>query len=381
MTKIYMIRHAQAEGNIYRRAHGQYDSGVSPKGRRQIEALAERFRDERIDALYSSDLRRAVQTAGAITKYHELALQTDPRLRELAIGVWEDVPFGNLEHADPEQMYNFNNDPAAWRAEGGESWAALQARMREAVTEIAARHPGQTVACVSHGLAIRALLAGILGVPSEKISTLPHGDNTSVSLLEAEGGALRAAWCNDAAHLPGELSTFARQSWWQEPGKPDPNNVRFQRLDPARYPSRYLDFYARTWKAVHGNLDGFHAALYRDDAIAHVKACPDALATIVRPDGEVVGITELDTERFSAQGVGWICLCFVEEACRRQLLGVQLVGHAVSVFRRLGLTCARLNVFEGNTGAIKFYESCGFRKVGESEGVNGNRLLIMEKPL
>ena len=381
MTKIYIIRHAQAEGNIYRRAQGQYDGGVSPKGRLQIEALAERFRRERIDALYSSDLRRAVQTAGAITKYHDLTPRTDPRLREWAIGVWEDVPFGNLEYAEPEQMYNFNNDPAAWHAEGGEPWAALQKRMREAVAEIAARHPDQTVACVSHGVAIRALLADILGVPSKKIPTLPHGDNTSVSLLEAEGGTLRAAWCNDAAHLSGGLSTFARQSWWQDSGRPDPNNVRFLRLDPGRYPSRYLDYYARTWKAVHGNLDGFHSALYRDDAIAHVAACPDALVTIVRPDGEVVGITELDTERFREQGVGWICLCFVEEPYRRQLLGVQLVGHAVSVFRRLGLRYARLNVFEGNAGAIKFYEACEFRTVGESEGVNGNRLLIMEKPL
>ena len=56
MTKIYLIRHAEAEGNLYRRIHGQYDSLVTPRGYRQIEALAERFRDVKIDALYASDL-------------------------------------------------------------------------------------------------------------------------------------------------------------------------------------------------------------------------------------------------------------------------------------------------------------------------------------
>ena len=64
MTRVYLIRHAEAEGNIYRRAQGQYDGAVSAKGLRQIAALAERFRTERIDALYTSDLSRTRATAG-----------------------------------------------------------------------------------------------------------------------------------------------------------------------------------------------------------------------------------------------------------------------------------------------------------------------------
>ena len=58
MTDIYLIRHAEAEGNLYRRAHGQYDSNLTTLGRRQLLPLAERFRDIPIDALYSSDLVR-----------------------------------------------------------------------------------------------------------------------------------------------------------------------------------------------------------------------------------------------------------------------------------------------------------------------------------
>ena len=380
MTRVYLIRHAEAEGNIYRRAQGHYDGLVSAKGLRQIDALAERFRNERPDALYSSDLRRTIATAGAITKYHALEIRTDPRLRELFLGPWEDVPFGDLLYRDPALMRAFNDDPDAWRVDGAETFPAMTKRLRGAVTDLAARHDGQTIVCVSHGMAIRSLTADILGVPSAEIRSVPHGDNTAVTLLEAEGETLRVVYASDASHLPEALSTFARQSWWKKPGAVDLNNVRFRRLDPARYPGVYTDFYEKTWRDVHGDLSGFQPAVYLDAAKRHVRADPDALVTILRPDGETAGITELDILREARNGCGWICLCYVEPACRRMQIGAQLIGHAVSVFRRLGRRAIRLSVYEGNRGAIRFYEEFGFQTVGETEGVS-SRLLIMEKEL
>ena len=380
MTKVYLIRHGEAEGNIYRRAQGQYDGAISAKGLRQIAALAERFRDEHIDALYTSDLRRTVATAGAITNYHALEMRPEPRLREIDLGPWEDKPFGDLLYADPVQMHAFNDDPAAWYVPGAETFPHLTQRIRGIVTELAARHDGQTIVCVSHGMAIRSLTADILGVPSREIHRVPHGDNTAVTLLEAEGGALRVVYANDASHLPEELSTFARQSWWKKPGTVDLNNVRFQRLDPKKHPRVYTSFYEKTWRDVHGSLDGFQPSVYLDAAVRHVRACPDALVTILRPDGEMVGVTELDTARGAAEGCGWICLCYVEPECRRMQIGAQLIGHAVSVFRRMERRAVRLSVFEGNEGAIRFYEEFGFRAVGETEGVS-SRLLVMEKEL
>ena len=65
MTRIYIIRHAEAEGNLYRRIHGQYDSLVTPLGYRQIQALEKRFQDIYLDAVYSSDLFRTQTTAKA----------------------------------------------------------------------------------------------------------------------------------------------------------------------------------------------------------------------------------------------------------------------------------------------------------------------------
>ena len=78
MTTLFLIRHAQAEGNLYRIAQGHFDSCITALGYRQIDALAERFKNVHLDALYSSDLRRTRTTATAITRYHDLEMHTTP---------------------------------------------------------------------------------------------------------------------------------------------------------------------------------------------------------------------------------------------------------------------------------------------------------------
>ena len=88
MTKIYLIRHAEAEGNLYRRIQGQYDSLITDNGYRQIAALTGRFADVHVDAVYSSDLFRTMTTAGAIWRSHGLELRTRPDLREIGVGEW-----------------------------------------------------------------------------------------------------------------------------------------------------------------------------------------------------------------------------------------------------------------------------------------------------
>ena len=93
MTTVYLIRHAQAEGNYFRRFHGQYDSPVTALGRRQIACLERRFADVHIDAVYASDLRRTCQTAESIYLPKNLPLHREPGLREINLGEWEDVPF------------------------------------------------------------------------------------------------------------------------------------------------------------------------------------------------------------------------------------------------------------------------------------------------
>ena len=111
MTEIYVIRHVQAEGNLYRHMQGHWDGDVTSLGRLQRDALAERFRDIPVDAVYSSDLYRARFTATAVTRYHpQLRIREDRRLREINVGPWEAVPFANAVWEQPELFDAFHAD-------------------------------------------------------------------------------------------------------------------------------------------------------------------------------------------------------------------------------------------------------------------------------
>lgn len=120
MTTIYLIRHAEAEGNVFRRIHGQYDSCVTPNGRRQIAALAQRFAGIPVDAVYASDLKRTCLTATAHLPAEGPAA---PPRRALPRGrprPWEDTPFGELERRYPAQLHAFSHDSYHWYVEGAE---------------------------------------------------------------------------------------------------------------------------------------------------------------------------------------------------------------------------------------------------------------------
>lgn len=380
MTKLYLIRHAEAEGNLYRRAQGQYDSNVTPLGQAQIAALAERFQSTPIDALWSSDLVRTRSTAAAILRFHpNLTLHTTARLREIAVGAWEDVPWGNIARTEPEQLWLFDHDPARWSVPGGEPFSALTARMENAVLTLAAKYSGETVAIVSHGLAIRALLCRLLGVSSEDIGSLPYGDNTAVSLLTEENGRLRVQWYNDSSHLDGGLSTFSRQSWRRPGTSAERKYTRFEPLDPRREPELYSRCYAETWKSSHGDLKGYAPVIYLRMAERHARQ--DARCVMKLYQGQTFGgLIELDPDRGQEDGSGWISLVYIDPALRRQRLGAQLIGHAVSYFRRQGRRLLRLHVSATNETAIGFYGRAGFVKRGETAGVGGP-LYLMEKDI
>ena len=105
MTRLYLIRHAEAEGNLYRIAHGHYNGLITNyRGYQQIDALRERFREVDIDAVYSSDLYRTQTTARAIWLPKSLPLRLEPAFREICMGQWEDHTWHELNVKYPEDM-------------------------------------------------------------------------------------------------------------------------------------------------------------------------------------------------------------------------------------------------------------------------------------
>lgn len=204
MTRIYLIRHAEAEGNLYRIVQGQGNSNLTDRGWRQVKALEQRFADIHIDKVYTSDLYRTCATASALYKPKGLTPIRRKDLREIYVGDWEGRTWGDIARKWPEQMRYFSHRPDLWYSEGAETPLGVLERVRKAVFSIAAENEGKTVAVFSHGYAIRLLLADLQGYPIERMGESPTGQNTAVSLLEWEKGEMKVLFRDDTAHLQRE---------------------------------------------------------------------------------------------------------------------------------------------------------------------------------
>lgn len=369
MTTIYIIRHAEAEGNLYRRVHGWYNSLITDNGYRQIAALRGRFAKIQVDAVYSSDLFRTMTTAKAIYPSHGLELHTTPALREIGVGAWEDRPWGELERRDAMRLIRFNHAAPDFLVEGGETFAQVQARMKGTVVDIAARHPGQTVALFSHGSAIRCLQGAIRGMGPGEMDGLSHSDNTGVTCLEVEGGHIRIVYENDNSHLPEEISTLASQKWWKaREGSLADANMWFRPLDLEGEEARYLEARHDAWVDIHGPEAPFDGAAFLADAAGCWKQDKGKALTVAMLRDQPAGLLQLDLARFAEQGVGYIPFVYMTPRHRKKGLGVQLIGQAISVFRPLGRTRLRLRCAPENGVAQRFYRKYGFVKVGEEHG-------------
>jgi probable phosphoglycerate mutase len=345
MTRIYLIRHAEAEGNLYRIAQGQYNSILTDRGWRQVRALERRFAGVRIDAVYASDLYRTCATASAIYKPRGLPLHRRQDLREICVGDWEQQTWGEIYRRDPVQMENFSSRLTQWHIDGAETpWQVLD-RVRSALWEIAGENEGRTVAVFSHGYAIRLLLADLQGYPMERVGETPHGDNTAVSLLEVEQGRARVVFRDDNSHLqtPECLGNARKRATALEPG------LWFR---PLRLPEQapfLTDCVSGAWTAA-----GEDRSFQRERLLADAA---ERFTLVGYLREEPVGLVQLGPEP------GWISLACLREDCRGRGFGVQLIGQAVQHARPLGCQALRTDLPAGSP-ARRFFTEYGFAPAG-----------------
>ena len=324
MTRIYLIRHAEAEGNLYRIAHGHYDSLITERGYRQIAALRERFAHIPIDAVYASDLFRTRTTARAIYEPKGLPLHPTPAFREVGIGVWEGRPWQELAMTDPEELDRFNRDMANWHVEGSETVEGVLNRYIPALRAIGEEYDGKTVAVFSHGTVLRLVLGTLQGLTMEAINKTRHGDNTSVSLLEYEDGQFRVIYRDDNSHLvEAGLSTLARQTWWKD-----------------KKMTERGEYYGPMTEADCRSLSECGAAVPEGGEVIAVHY-----------DGEVIGGLQL----LPGGVIGWYWL---RPDYRGRRLGVPPLGQAVQHFRTQGVENLLLRC--GDEDLRRFFESLGF---------------------
>ena len=214
VTTVYLVRHGEAEGNAQEFFQGSIDTALTEKGLRQLDCLAERFRNIHLDAVYTSPFSRARQTAEAVNRYHGLTLIPDERLCEINAGDWEHQKWADLPQMFPEEYALWTQKMYAFCAPHGDKMTDVYARMRDAVTEIAAANAGKTIAVASHGCALRNFLCFVEFGDITRLKDVGWADNTAVSLAEYDReSGWRLVFKNNAEHLTPELSTLRTSKW------------------------------------------------------------------------------------------------------------------------------------------------------------------------
>ena len=215
VTSVYLVRHAEAEGNQKEFFQGNIDTPLTEKGEQQLEYLAERFRGVHLDAIYFSPFQRTRLTAEAVNRHHGLNMIPEFELREINGGEWEGRSWSDLPSAFPKEYLLWTKDMAHFRAPSGDAMIDVYQRMRAAITAIAAEHAGETVAVFSHGCALRNFLSFAEFGTVNGLPDVGWSDNTAVSLAEydTDTGAWRLVFKNDSSHLPPELSTLRQSAW------------------------------------------------------------------------------------------------------------------------------------------------------------------------
>ncbi len=216
MTTVYLIRHAQCDGNLYRQYDGWYNTPLTPFGRQQAAALAKRFETIHLDAVYSSDQTRAMETACAVAGPKGMAVQPHRGLRETNLGIWDHMDWGDIRALWPGQTEVYAKQMHIWKALGAERLRDVGCRVVDALWEIARANDGKTVAVVSHGDVIQMAVGLLRGKTLEQLGhTGNYSTNTAVTRLEFDGGQVRFVFEYDFTHLPPELvSRFENDQKW-----------------------------------------------------------------------------------------------------------------------------------------------------------------------
>jgi broad specificity phosphatase PhoE len=201
MARIYFLRHGETEWNAEGRVCGRTDVLLSDVGREQACRLAERMKSIRVEALYSSPLRRALDTAHIVGEAMGHTSVVDDRLMELDYGDWEGKTFAEVERADPAAYYAWVADPGSLAPPGGESGEQLVERVVPFFDFIAARYGEASVAVVCHKTVGRLFACHILHAPLAGYRWRVVVDNASLNIFETVKQGWRVAALNDTSHL------------------------------------------------------------------------------------------------------------------------------------------------------------------------------------
>jgi len=189
------VRHGATAWNAERRFQGQSDVPLSDEGRRQAQAIARVLAHETVDAVYASDLSRALETARIVAEPHPVAVRADPRLREFDFGAWEGLTWDEIVASRPHLQSLERTRAAVYEPEGGETFARVRERVAAVLSEILAAGSGHVVV-VTHAGPLHATMAE-LGFQDAGATFVTAG----ITRVAMEEGRPRLITLSDVRHL------------------------------------------------------------------------------------------------------------------------------------------------------------------------------------
>ena len=203
-TEIYLVRHGESLANLEHKLAGVRDVPLSGLGALQAQATAEALSGVRFDAVYSSDLSRAYNTALPHAQRRGLDVVVVGELREMNLGEWEGMTVPDIIDLYGAESYKggWQDSFGTFRAPGGESTQECAERVYSAIKKIACENPGARILIVSHGAALRTFWARISGIaPRDIAHSLPYQSNASYSRADFDGEKFTPAEFSVDRHL------------------------------------------------------------------------------------------------------------------------------------------------------------------------------------
>jgi len=203
--RLILVRHGQTDRNQQRRLQGHSPIELNAVGIKEAEALALALREEKIEAIYSSPLRRSLETAQAINRFHQLAIESEDGLKELDIG-----DLDGLTIEEVRSRYNSfwrkwtSGEPGSAKCPHGESLSEAQQRAWATIQKIKRRHGQQAAIAVSHYFVIISVICKALGIDLSNMRRFRTLNTGAISILDFRDQGTTLTLFNDTCHLPRE---------------------------------------------------------------------------------------------------------------------------------------------------------------------------------
>ena len=190
MTEFLLVRHGETDWNVERRFQGHADPGLNEVGRAQARALADELAGAGLDAIYTSDLARARETAEIVAARTGVRVVPLAELREIDVGEWEGLTWPEIEERFPDGVRRWHEAGHGWTS--GETHEQLERRVLQALRSIASDHPKARLLVVGHGGTVRTLRAFVerRTVSESRRASRPIG-NCEVFRIRVENGEFR----------------------------------------------------------------------------------------------------------------------------------------------------------------------------------------------